>query len=157
MCIRDRCCVECKRKAFLLRSNFIKQHLTISTSGVGGSLLLLLLVSTNGIVDEVSTTPTNVRTGPLHGGYPLPNRPRHVVVLGRGCTVGLGGDGGDAGTTLVLSLIHISEPTRLLSISYAVFCLKKKKRSIHNTNVHSSFNHHHQYNISHTRRNKTTI
>ena len=27
---------------------------------------------------------------------------------------------------LALSLIHISEPTRLLSISYAVFCLKKK-------------------------------
>src|SRR5678815_5920822 len=27
----------------------------------------------------------------------------------------------------LLSLIHISEPTRLLSISYAVFCLKKKK------------------------------
>eukprot|EP00658_Telonema_sp_P-2_P014711 TRINITY_DN15609_c0_g1_i3.p1 TRINITY_DN15609_c0_g1~~TRINITY_DN15609_c0_g1_i3.p1 ORF type:complete len:254 (-),score=69.02 TRINITY_DN15609_c0_g1_i3:33-794(-) len=31
---------------------------------------------------------------------------------------------------LVLSLIHISEPTRLLSISYAVFCLKKKKKQI---------------------------
>eukprot|EP00658_Telonema_sp_P-2_P009335 TRINITY_DN134_c0_g1_i1.p2 TRINITY_DN134_c0_g1~~TRINITY_DN134_c0_g1_i1.p2 ORF type:complete len:118 (-),score=55.36 TRINITY_DN134_c0_g1_i1:145-498(-) len=30
--------------------------------------------------------------------------------------------------TLDLSLIHISEPTRLLSISYAVFCLKKKKK-----------------------------
>ena len=29
---------------------------------------------------------------------------------------------------LGLSLIHISEPTRLLSISYAVFCLKKKKK-----------------------------
>ena len=29
--------------------------------------------------------------------------------------------------SLCLSLIHISEPTRLLSISYAVFCLKKKK------------------------------
>eukprot|EP00658_Telonema_sp_P-2_P017958 TRINITY_DN1701_c0_g1_i1.p1 TRINITY_DN1701_c0_g1~~TRINITY_DN1701_c0_g1_i1.p1 ORF type:complete len:158 (-),score=33.56 TRINITY_DN1701_c0_g1_i1:25-498(-) len=28
-----------------------------------------------------------------------------------------------------LSLIHISEPTRLLSISYAVFCLKKKKKT----------------------------
>ena len=28
-----------------------------------------------------------------------------------------------------LSLIHISEPTRLLSISYAVFCLKNKKHS----------------------------
>src|SRR5674536_113921 len=27
---------------------------------------------------------------------------------------------------LSLSLIHISEPTRLLSISYAVFCFKKK-------------------------------
>src|SRR5678816_2783821 len=27
-----------------------------------------------------------------------------------------------------LSLIHISEPTRLLSISYAVFCLKKKMK-----------------------------
>src|SRR5678815_5565031 len=27
-----------------------------------------------------------------------------------------------------LSLIQISEPTRLLSISYAVFCLKKKKK-----------------------------
>src|SRR5665254_9823 len=25
-----------------------------------------------------------------------------------------------------LSLIHISEPTRLLSISYAVFCLRKR-------------------------------
>ena len=28
-----------------------------------------------------------------------------------------------------LSLIHISEPTRLGMISYAVFCLKKKKRT----------------------------
>src|SRR5678815_2531550 len=31
------------------------------------------------------------------------------------------------GASYRLSLIHISEPTRLLSISYAVFCLKKKK------------------------------
>ena len=31
---------------------------------------------------------------------------------------------------LKLSLIHISEPTRLGMISYAVFCLKKKKKSI---------------------------
>ena len=30
----------------------------------------------------------------------------------------------------LLSLIHISEPTRLLSISYAVFCLKKKNTTI---------------------------
>src|SRR5678816_2073161 len=32
------------------------------------------------------------------------------------------------GVVRTLSLIHISEPTRLLSISYAVFCLKEKKK-----------------------------
>src|SRR5664279_4019053 len=32
------------------------------------------------------------------------------------------------GTHLYLSLIHISEPTRRTPISYAVFCLKKKKK-----------------------------
>eukprot|EP00831_Metopus_contortus_P031817 TRINITY_DN25860_c0_g1_i1.p1 TRINITY_DN25860_c0_g1~~TRINITY_DN25860_c0_g1_i1.p1 ORF type:complete len:139 (-),score=22.17 TRINITY_DN25860_c0_g1_i1:53-469(-) len=32
---------------------------------------------------------------------------------------------------LKLSLIHISEPTRPLYISYAVFCLKKKKKTNH--------------------------
>ena len=31
-------------------------------------------------------------------------------------------------TAYLLSLIHISEPTRLGMISYAVFCLKKKKK-----------------------------
>ena len=30
-------------------------------------------------------------------------------------------------TIYMLSLIHISEPTRQAEISYAVFCLKKKK------------------------------
>ena len=30
---------------------------------------------------------------------------------------------------LALSLIHISEPTRQAEISYAVFCLKKKKKT----------------------------
>ena len=32
-----------------------------------------------------------------------------------------------------LSLIHISEPTRQAEISYAVFCLKKKKNKKKNT------------------------
>eukprot|EP00658_Telonema_sp_P-2_P022961 TRINITY_DN191_c0_g1_i3.p1 TRINITY_DN191_c0_g1~~TRINITY_DN191_c0_g1_i3.p1 ORF type:complete len:169 (+),score=55.30 TRINITY_DN191_c0_g1_i3:2-508(+) len=41
-------------------------------------------------------------------------------------------------TVRTLSLIHISEPTRLLSISYAVFCLKKKKKK-----NNRSHNHHH--------------
>ena len=39
------------------------------------------------------------------------------------CTAILRGHAEDA-----LSLIHISEPTRLGMISYAVFCLKKKKK-----------------------------
>src|SRR5450756_1206786 len=38
--------------------------------------------------------------------------------------------GVDRHTPRVLSLIHISEPTRLGMISYAVFCLKKKKTNI---------------------------
>src|SRR5660397_285276 len=36
---------------------------------------------------------------------------------------------------LVLSLIHISEPTRLRRISYAVFCLKKKKHKQTNSKL----------------------
>src|SRR5450756_2891056 len=51
-----------------------------------------------------------------------------VVALSYGATfisaVAIIGFGGQA---QVLSLIHISEPTRLGMISYAVFCLKKKK------------------------------
>eukprot|EP00658_Telonema_sp_P-2_P069208 TRINITY_DN58315_c0_g1_i1.p1 TRINITY_DN58315_c0_g1~~TRINITY_DN58315_c0_g1_i1.p1 ORF type:complete len:219 (-),score=38.35 TRINITY_DN58315_c0_g1_i1:80-736(-) len=38
-------------------------------------------------------------------------------------------------SAVTLSLIHISEPTRLLSISYAVFCLKKKKLELNKYNV----------------------
>src|SRR5660397_251316 len=37
---------------------------------------------------------------------------------------------GKGRTVQYLSLIHISEPTRLRRISYAVFCLKKKKQNI---------------------------
>ena len=35
---------------------------------------------------------------------------------------------GEANHGWCLSLIHISEPTRQAEISYAVFCLKKKKQ-----------------------------
>src|SRR5665254_13057 len=41
-------------------------------------------------------------------------------------------------TGMMLSLIHISEPTRLLSISYAVFCLKKQQPPPRSTRVRSS-------------------
>src|SRR5450756_736556 len=40
---------------------------------------------------------------------------------------------------LGLSLIHISEPTRLGMISYAVFCLKKKKKHADNTMYEDKF------------------
>ena len=41
-----------------------------------------------------------------------------------------------------MSLIHISEPTRILSSSYADFCLKKKKKK-------KNFHHHNQNNNRH--------
>ena len=37
----------------------------------------------------------------------------------------------NANEAAMLSLIHISEPTRRTPISYAVFCLKKKKKKTH--------------------------
>ena len=44
---------------------------------------------------------------------------------------------GSVEAALALSLIHISEPTRLGMISYAVFCLKKKnnKKTKHKTHL----------------------
>src|SRR5674536_76873 len=53
-----------------------------------------------------------------HKGEPLGER---IIVHGRVLDE-------DKRPVSELSLIHISEPTRLLSISYAVFCLKKKKK-----------------------------
>eukprot|EP00658_Telonema_sp_P-2_P080502 TRINITY_DN8021_c0_g1_i7.p1 TRINITY_DN8021_c0_g1~~TRINITY_DN8021_c0_g1_i7.p1 ORF type:complete len:739 (+),score=164.22 TRINITY_DN8021_c0_g1_i7:72-2288(+) len=63
-----------------------------------------------------------------------PHRSPHDTIL-HTCLVGHDDDdtptstASSSTTSSVLSLIHISEPTRLLSISYAVFCLKKKKKS----------------------------
>src|SRR5678815_3523149 len=65
------------------------------------------------------------------------NRSLLINVLAPGNPACSGSGGGSCSTPVIskvdacngndLSLIHISEPTRLLSISYAVFCLKKKK------------------------------
>src|SRR5450756_2898981 len=52
------------------------------------------------------------------------------VLADHGRSIGPHQEGEDADCVdlvLLLSLIHISEPTRLGMISYAVFCLKKKK------------------------------
>src|SRR5678815_25338 len=62
--------------------------------------------------------PTNDEHRPspaAHRPLPTAHRPSH------GTTAAFG----SMRTMYSLSLIHISEPTRLLSISYAVFCLKK--------------------------------
>ena len=48
----------------------------------------------------------------------------------------------------ILSLIHISEPTRQAEISYAVFCLKKKKQK--------TDHHHRTREPNNTQRNKQT-
>eukprot|EP00831_Metopus_contortus_P028371 TRINITY_DN23595_c0_g1_i1.p2 TRINITY_DN23595_c0_g1~~TRINITY_DN23595_c0_g1_i1.p2 ORF type:complete len:215 (-),score=51.70 TRINITY_DN23595_c0_g1_i1:9-653(-) len=45
--------------------------------------------------------------------------------------------GFDVQPSVLLSLIHISEPTRPLYISYAVFCLKKKKKKQNTTHSES--------------------
>src|SRR5664279_3960147 len=61
---------------------------------------------------------------PHASGWECPSR--------RGCTMGAdrpwwqAGVDPRPGTAQILSLIHISEPTRRTPISYAVFCLKKK-------------------------------
>ena len=73
------------------------------------SLAAALAVSCTGIAMAEDKTPTVfVNQGQIFFDDQTP------VILGEG-------------TTLVLSLIHISEPTRRTPISYAVFCLKKKK------------------------------
>ena len=46
----------------------------------------------------------------------------------------------EVGKELDLSLIHISEPTRLRRISYAVFCLKKKKKHKTQNKTHQPTN-----------------
>ena len=49
-----------------------------------------------------------------------------LVIYTDGACSGNPGPGG-WGVIMYLSLIHISEPTRQEAISYAVFCLKKKR------------------------------
>src|SRR5678816_2544524 len=67
--------------------------------------------------------PKNTSGASAHGTVvPLP-RPK-LVPPAHMTSVTFPGSVSVALTTFLLSLIHISEPTRLLSISYAVFCLK---------------------------------
>ena len=62
-------------------------------------------------------------------GFPAKDLEKYVEKLREkhDVTISRIGDSGHEHTAYTLSLIHISEPTRQAEISYAVFCLKKKK------------------------------
>ena len=60
-----------------------------------------------------------LRIGVVEEGTVIENG-KQLVITTEECT-------GNADRVYILSLIHISEPTRRVVISYAVFCLKKKK------------------------------
>src|SRR5450759_4564896 len=64
---------------------------------------------------------------PHRGSMPYCPGPTHLNWYMREGRVRLRWGDGKSPEVFLLSLIHISEPTRLGMISYAVFCLKKKK------------------------------
>src|SRR5674476_1488199 len=67
------------------------------------------------------------RPAPGIGGPPWLVAPDGVTMSGKALsTTGIRTSWLVPDHALVLSLIHISEPTRQAEISYAVFCLKKK-------------------------------
>src|SRR5450756_789210 len=85
--------------------------LLVSNAGAQGTAFIYQgqLLATNGLVNgSYDLTFTLFATDT--GGFPVAGTVTNLA------------------TVVDLSLIHISEPTRLGMISYAVFCLKKKKK-----------------------------
>src|SRR3546814_6916273 len=81
---------------------------------------------------------------------------RHAVVRGvvDACVELLGRPDGIGFRLQRRSEEHTSELQSLMRISYAVFCLKKKKKKTHTTSEHTALNHHfqllsHQTHIKH--------
>src|SRR5450759_4614338 len=72
----------------------------------------------------VQAPPPEQGSPPGEGGIPPPPLPQPPPYPPRGMPSPVASG---FGYLPDLSLIHISEPTRLGMISYAVFCLKKKK------------------------------
>src|SRR5678815_387350 len=109
-----------------------RKRTVVRRRGVGlvATLVCCLLRCARRIIVAVHRCAADVALGPLAAQIAaaaddaLLDRARRAL---RGSPIGRCALRGAAGAEPCLSLIHISEPTRLLSISYAVFCLKKKK------------------------------
>src|SRR5450756_1150793 len=95
------------------------QVLQQGTTTSNGTTLVSLKVTSaptiDGVIDPMWDNATKLNVVP------------QVPDPGNGLFAGYIGETYPATLRSMLSLIHISEPTRLGMISYAVFCLKKKK------------------------------
>ena len=84
------------------------------------------LETTTNVIDPVTSGSVSITSGgtyTLNGGaYTTPDS---AIIIDTEESVTLNIAGNITASTQTLSLIHISEPTRLGMISYAVFCLKK--------------------------------
>eukprot|EP00658_Telonema_sp_P-2_P059737 TRINITY_DN48871_c0_g1_i1.p2 TRINITY_DN48871_c0_g1~~TRINITY_DN48871_c0_g1_i1.p2 ORF type:complete len:194 (+),score=48.62 TRINITY_DN48871_c0_g1_i1:3-584(+) len=106
--------------------HLIKAHSAVFVASKEGHLEALTALLQAGASPETGATlgPAGLieRQSPLHVAVENGHVAVVEALLKAGANPGLGLQMFNG-----LSLIHISEPTRLLSISYAVFCLKKKK------------------------------
>src|SRR5678816_2328077 len=91
----------------------------------GGDALALRLVRVDDVRHASLAASPGDEEGLLDVGRPA-QRGQDADTAGQVDELAIGVREGGEGARVCLSLIHISEPTRLLSISYAVFCLKKK-------------------------------
>src|SRR5665648_1153467 len=94
---------------------------TLQRVGTRGGIRMLVVTPTRELAMQIAEVAreasrfTGHRVATVFGGVGL--QPQ-INTLRRGVDI-----------VIALSLIHISEPTRLGMISYAVFCLKKKKKN----------------------------
>eukprot|EP00658_Telonema_sp_P-2_P035684 TRINITY_DN25911_c0_g1_i2.p1 TRINITY_DN25911_c0_g1~~TRINITY_DN25911_c0_g1_i2.p1 ORF type:complete len:113 (+),score=33.37 TRINITY_DN25911_c0_g1_i2:176-514(+) len=111
MCIRDRCHKMCKQEGVL----------------AGGSAGLNVTCAVE--LANRATEPCTIVTVLCDSGVKYLSKVYNDEFLEANDITIKGTANSDSNSSVSsLSLIHISEPTRLLSISYAVFCLKKKKK-----------------------------
>ena len=86
----------------------------------------LMLVSVSTLRRDLDQLAESGEVQRIHGGVELTKQQQtlqHEALLSQKNEMNL-----SAKQVIALSLIHISEPTRRTPISYAVFCLKKKKQ-----------------------------